>query len=167
MGVFYLCYIFICYTKYNLLFEKTLLYLQYKNIKKYITMKNLILFLMFFLLGNVVFSQSSKTFVKSFQLETNKVLFNIPGNNKVNYWDDNHIKIVFVAKVNLHEETLNQLVKAGRYDLETRIENNVTIIKFIKIVKDLTIKGEKITEFFDFEIFLPKDSEVVSSIDYN
>jgi hypothetical protein len=130
-------------------------------------MKNLILFLMFFLLGNVVFSQSSKTFVKSFQLETNKVLFNIPGNNKVNYWDDNHIKIVFVAKVNLHEETLNQLVKAGRYDLETRIENNVTIIKFIKIVKYLTIKGEKITEFFDFEIFLPKDSEVVSSIDYN
>jgi hypothetical protein len=167
LGIFYLCYIFIYYTKYNLLFEKTLLYLQYKNIKKYITMKNLILFLMFFLLGNVVFSQSSKTFVKSFQLETNKVLFNIPGNNKVNYWDDNHIKIVFVAKVNLHEETLNQLVKAGRYDLETRIENNVTIIKFIKIVKDLTIKGEKITEFFDFEIFLPKDSEVVSSIDYN
>jgi len=128
-------------------------------------MKNLILFITFLLLVNVSYSQSTKTLVKSLKLETNKVLFDISGGKKINYWDDNHIKIIFVAKINLSEDMLNQLIKLGRYDLESKIENDITIVRFVKILKDLIIKGEKVSENFDFEIYLPRESRVVGSID--
>jgi hypothetical protein len=128
-------------------------------------MKNLILFLVFLLSINISFSQSSKTLIKSFELETNKVFFDISGEKKISYWDEKRIKIVLLAKVSTNETILNQFIKLGRYDLESKIGGDITIIKFVKSLRGVVIGGQNITESLDFEIYLPKGVEITNSID--
>lgn len=119
-------------------------------------MKNLILILSFLLIGNIVFSQSEKILTKTFTCETDKVLIDINGIKKINYWESNMIKINLTINVNTIPDNLNSLVKINRYALVSSLENSVLVIKFLKELQKITINNQKLIENFEMEIWLPK-----------
>ncbi|NBO22361.1 hypothetical protein EBU94_03335 [bacterium] len=117
-------------------------------------MKKLILGVLLFL-GTIggVFSQSTKSIIKTVNVETSELLVDVK-NSKVKAltWDKDYVKIVITINASATEQILNNLFATGRYNVETVIENGVTRIVMPKT--NITVKS--ITEFYEFEVFAPQ-----------
>ena len=120
---------------------------------------------MFLTIGTCVFSQSSKTLVKTFSTEATKVFVNFDGNKTINYWDTRLIKIEITINANVSSDILNSLINAGRYELTNNVDNNINVINMFKVKKSIEIGGNKLIENLSIKIWLPKDSELLNSID--
>jgi len=118
-------------------------------------MKNLILTLTFFLVGFTVFGQTTKIFIKSFPYSTNNVTVDIEGDKEIRHWDGNVIKIELTVTASVPNETMNSLVKVGRYDLDCKFENNLSTISLPKLKTIINIGGSKINETVKLIIWLP------------
>lgn len=115
---------------------------------------------MFLLHSLTSFSQTSKTFVKSIPNNSNEVIVNINCDKKVNHWDNNFIRIELMVTSTLPIETLNSLVKIGRYDFDYKVENDYIIITLPKLNNEITIRGERVTEKISITIWLPEFSKI-------
>ena len=118
-------------------------------------MKNLILTLAFFLVSFTVFGQTTKIFIKSFPYNTNNVNVDIEGDKEIKYWDGNVIKIELTVTSSVPNETMNSLVKVGRYDLDCKFENNLSTISLPKLKTIINIGGVKINETVKLIIWIP------------
>jgi len=121
-------------------------------------MKNFILVLTFLLTSFGVFSQSNKTLVKSFTNVTDNVSFEVSCEKTIKYWPNSYVRIEVNISTNYSEELLSSLVKSGRYDLFSKIENGVTLISLPNLSREIVIRGEKIKEKLNLVVWLPENS---------
>jgi hypothetical protein len=125
-------------------------------------MKKLILGVLLFL-GTIggIFSQSTKTIIKTVNVETSELLVDIK-NSKVKTvsWDKDYAKIVIAINSSATEQIISSLFVSGRYNIETITENGLTKIVMPKI--NIIIKS--ITESFEIEVFIPQGVVFVNDL---
>ena len=123
-------------------------------------MKNFILILMFSLVSFYTYSQSNKTLVKSFTNTYDNILVNVQCNKKINYWQNNFVRIELNISTDFSEQLLSSLVKTQRYDFAYTNENNQTIITLPNINREIIVGGKKITERINMVIWLPETKQL-------
>ena len=132
---------------------------MYKYLKKRY-MKNFILILMFSLVSFYTYSQSNKTLVKSFTNTYDNILVDVQCNKKINYWQNNFVRIELNISTDFSEQLLSSLVKTQRYDFAYTNENNQTIITLPNINREIIVGGKKITERINMVIWLPETKQL-------
>jgi hypothetical protein len=123
-------------------------------------MKNLILVLMFSLVSFYTYSQSNKTLVKSFTNTYDNILVDVQCNKKINYWQNNFVRIELNISTDFSEQLLSSLVKTARYDFAYTNVNNQTIITLPNINREIIVGGKKITERINMVIWLPETKQL-------
>ena len=123
-------------------------------------MKNFILILMFSLVSFYTYSQSNKTLVKSFTNTYDNILVDVQCNKKINYWQNNFVRIELNISTDFSEQLLSSLVKTQRYDFAYINENNQTIITLPNINREIIVGGKKITERINMVIWLPETKQL-------
>ena len=123
-------------------------------------MKNLILVLMFSLVSFYTYSQSNKTLVKSFTNTYDNILVDVQCDKKINYWQNNFVRIELNISTDFSEQLLSSLVKTQRYDFAYTNENNQTIITLPNINREIIVGGKKITERINMVIWLPETKQL-------
>jgi hypothetical protein len=123
-------------------------------------MKNFILILMFSLVSFYTYSQSNKTLVKSFTNTYDNILVDVQCNKKINYWQNNFVRIELNISTDFSEQLLSSLVKTQRYDFAYTNENNQTIITLPNINREIIVGGKKITERINMVIWLPETKQL-------
>ncbi len=123
-------------------------------------MKNFILILMFSLVSFYTYSQSNKTLVKSFTNTYDNILVDVQCNKKINYWQNNFVRIELNISTDFSEQLLSSLVKTARYDFTYTNENNQTIITLPNINREIIVGGKKITERINMVIWLPETKQL-------
>ena len=121
-------------------------------------MKNFI-WLLIFLLGSFVsFGQSQKTLIKSFNANVNEVTINIEGNKSVSTWDKLYVRVELIVKTNMRNEILEVLVKNGRYNFESQINNQILTISLPNLKDKIKIGELDLVENFEIKIWLPNET---------
>jgi hypothetical protein len=123
-------------------------------------MKNFILILMFSLVSFYTYSQSNKTLVKSFTNTYDNILVDVQCNKKINYWQNNFVRIELNISTDFSEQLLSSLVKTQRYDFAYTNENNQTIITLPNINREIIVGGKKVTERINMVIWLPETKQL-------
>jgi hypothetical protein len=123
-------------------------------------MKNFILILMFSLVSFYTYSQSNKTLVKSFTNTYDNILVDVQCDKKINYWQNNFVRIELNISTDFSEQLLSSLVKTQRYDFAYTNENNQTIITLPNINREIIVGGKKITERINMVIWLPETKQL-------
>jgi hypothetical protein len=123
-------------------------------------MKNFILILMFSLVSFYTYSQSNKTLVKSFTNTYDNILVDVQCNKKINYWQNNFVRIELNISTDFSEQLLSSLVKTARYDFAYTNVNNQTIITLPNINREIIVGGKKITERINMVIWLPETKQL-------
>jgi len=118
------------------------------------------LILMFSLVSFYTYSQSNKTLVKSFTNTYDNILVDVQCNKKINYWQNNFVRIELNISTDFSEQLLSSLVKTQRYDFAYTNENNQTIITLPNINREIIVGGKKITERINMVIWLPETKQL-------
>jgi hypothetical protein len=127
-------------------------------------MKNFI-WLLIFLLGSFVsFGQSQKTLIKSFNANVNEVTINIEGNKSVSTWDKLYVRVELIVKTNMRNEILEVLVKNGRYNFESQINNQILTISLPNLKDKIKIGELDLVENFEIKIWLPNETTLKEGI---
>jgi hypothetical protein len=127
-------------------------------------MKNFI-WLLIFLLGSFVsFGQSQKTLIKSFNLNVDEVTINIEGNKSVSTWDKLYVRVELIVKTNMRNEILEVLVKNGRYNFESQINNQILTISLPNLKDKIKIGELDLVENFEIKIWLPNETTLKEGI---
>jgi len=132
-------------------------------------MKNLLLTLFALLLvAGTTWGQSEKSIVKSFRHEGSlAVQLAMEGDLEVTHWDETSIRLeVAIEGVNINENILKALLKAGRYSCATETKDGAMIITMPKAHKELVLRGTKQIEKYRFKITVPK-GVVVEQVPYD
>jgi hypothetical protein len=123
-------------------------------------MKNFILILMFSLVSFYTYSQSNKTLAKSFTNTYDNILVDVQCDKKINYWQNNFVRIELNISTDFSEQLLSSLVKTQRYDFAYINENNQTIITLPNINREIIVGGKKVTERINMVIWLPETKKL-------
>jgi hypothetical protein len=127
-------------------------------------MKNFI-WLLIFLLGSFVsFGQSQKTLIKSFNVNVDEVTINIEGNKSVSTWDKLYVRVELIVKTNMRNEILEVLVKNGRYNFESQINNQILTISLPNLKDKIKIGELDLVENFEIKIWLPNETTLKEGI---
>ena len=127
-------------------------------------MKNFI-WLLIFLLGSFVsFGQSQKTLIKSFNVNVDEVTINIEGNKSVSTWDKLYVRVELMVKTNMRNEILEVLVKNGRYNFESQINNQILTISLPNLKDKIKIGELDLVENFEIKIWLPNETTLKEGI---
>ena len=129
-------------------------------------MKNFI-WLLIFLLGSFVsFGQSQKTLIKSFNVNVDEVTINIEGNKSVSTWDKLYVRVELMVKTNMRNEILEVLVKNGRYNFESQINNQILTISLPNLKDKIKIGELDLVENFEIKIWLPNETTLKEGINF-
>jgi hypothetical protein len=126
-------------------------------------MRNLFTLLMFFLVfySQIVFSQSERSFVKSFVAEATNITVDLDGIKEIKEWNESFIRIhVTVGISNFNEDILKRLIALGRYSIESITREGEMILIMPKLMKKVTIKGVFLNEYLSYEVLVPKGTIV-------
>ena len=127
-------------------------------------MKNFIWLLVFLLGSFVSFGQSQKTLIKSFNVNVDEVTINIEGNKSVSTWDKLYVRIELIVKTNMRNEILEVLVKNGRYNFESQINNQILTISLPNLKDKIKIGELDLVENFEIKIWLPNETTLKEGI---
>jgi len=124
---------------------------------------NLTLFL-FLLVSTTMFGQSKteKTLVKSFNLKgNNTVTLDLDGDIEVQEWKGEIMRIqVTIGIENGSNAMLKSLVTAGRYNLQSKEENDGMTIFSPGMKRDVKVRGEKLKESISYIVYAPDNVSV-------
>ena len=127
-------------------------------------MKNFIWLLVFLLGSFVSFGQSQKTLIKSFNVNVDEVTINIEGNKSVSTWDKLYVRVELIVKTNMRNEILEVLVKNGRYNFESQINNQILTISLPNLKDKIKIGELDLVENFEIKIWLPNETTLKEGI---
>ena len=127
-------------------------------------MKNFIWLLVFLLGSFVSFGQSHKTLIKSFNVNVDEVTINIEGNKSVSTWDKLYVRVELIVKTNMRNEILEVLVKNGRYNFESQINNQILTISLPNLKDKIKIGELDLVENFEIKIWLPNETTLKEGI---
>lgn len=102
--------------------------------------------------------QIEKTLVKSFNLKGNNVVFiDVDANVTINEWTQDQMRIIMrVSLDNGSDMMLKSLVKVGRYNLESALEEDGLKIYVPGLNRQVKLRsGVELIEHLDFEIYAP------------
>lgn len=118
---------------------------------------NKIFTLFIFLLVQVCWAQSQKTFIKSLPTAASAIAVQLDGNTEITEWDEQFVRITTTIELtNFSEEILKRLVAIGRYTLETTVKDDVMVINMPKLATKVTIKGQMLNEVLSYKILVPR-----------
>lgn len=124
-----------------------------KRLKFFSTLMSLML------LSQSFFAQSSqRTLVKSFNVQNlDIVTFDIDGQVEIQEWDQPMLRVQMEIKLeNGSDKVLRGLIAAKRFDLDSERINGELKIFSDKLAKNVTFRGEEISENVKFVIKAPK-----------
>ncbi len=106
-----------------------------------------------------------KTLVKSFNLQGKELVeLNLDGDVDVQKWDSPIMRIQMNLSVaNTSESMLKSLIRAGRYNLKSKIVEDALAVYAPGLEREVRIKGHKLDEKISFVVFVPNDTQVVVS----
>ena len=134
-------------------------------------MKNFKIFIPILSLLLVTFSTSAqtaqKTLVKSFNLKGNNVVqIDLAGDVEVKEWDNPIMRIQISVDIeNANSTILKALVKAGRYNLTSKEENDEYVVFAPGVEREVKIKGKTLSENLSYVVFAPKNVLVKTRLD--
>jgi hypothetical protein len=125
-------------------------------------MKNLNL-LILLCLAQIMFGQTHKTFVKSFNTYDNySIMCDLPGDLKIERWDRPYCQLVSGVKItNFGDNILSKLVISKRYEVNVNNELNYTQITLPNIKNFVIVNGVDLEEEFIFVIKVPNHFNVI------
>ncbi|MEM7105149.1 MAG: hypothetical protein AAF502_18575 [Bacteroidota bacterium] len=125
-------------------------------------MKQLWFTLALVLIGSVAFTQSQKTFVKSFNLEGNHaVVLNLDGKVEVKEWSDKLVRVLTNIEVeNSTDATLKALIAAGRYKLVSSKEGGALMLTSTSRAKEVKLRGQVLVEHVTYTVYVPSNVNV-------
>lgn len=127
-------------------------------------MKNIILFISFFIISCTIFAQSEKTLLKSFVLSTNNVFFDFDCEKSISTWDKNYVKFEFIIKSETIQPILDKISQSGRYDFEFRVVDDVQIFSAPKTKLPLRIGEKDLKETYFIKIYIPENVKIVDLV---
>ena len=109
--------------------------------------------------------QAEKTLVKSFNLSGQTAVFlDLEGEMEVITWSEPQMRVQM--KINLqngNENMLKSLVTAGRYNLNTKVENGTYSIVAPGLDRQIKLSGgQMLGEQISFQVFAPKNVSVTT-----
>jgi hypothetical protein len=125
-------------------------------------MKNLILFLLFFVKISTIQSQITKTIVKNIVTQTNNIEVAFNCEKEIKYWDKDQVKLVLDITVNKKEQILSALIKLGRYSFMETTNDNTLYVHIPKLEHHIFVAGLPFEEKLYLTIWLPKNMEIKS-----
>lgn len=127
-------------------------------------MKNLILSIVFLLITFVGYGQSSKTLIRSFNVNTEQVSVEVDCKKTILVWDKTYVRIEMIVTTNFRYEILDVLVKNGRYNFESKMVNQ-TLTIFLPNTKEKVKIGEiELIENFEIKIWLPSENNLKNGL---
>lgn len=123
-------------------------------------MKKIYTILLFFVVLSLS-AQSKKSFVKSVQAVSKKVVIQLSGTSQVNEWQEDFIRITTTVQLtNFSEDILKRLFSVGRYSLVSVPKEGVLYLSMPKVLRPVSIKGIYLNEILNYEIFVPRATTV-------
>lgn len=107
-----------------------------------------------------VFGQYEKTFIRSFNVNSENVIFDIECSKTITTWDKAYIKVELVVNTNFKPEIMDIFVKNGRYNFILDISKGYPIITIPDIKKKIRLQDTDLIETFKMNIWLPENSKM-------
>lgn len=125
-------------------------------------MKNLNL-LILLCLTQIMFGQTHKIFVKSFNTYNNySIMCDLPGDLKIERWDRPYCQLVSGVKItNFGDNILSKLVISKRYEVNVNNDLNHTQITLPNVKNFVMVNGVDLEEEFIFVIKVPNHFNVI------
>ncbi|MEL6866478.1 MAG: hypothetical protein AAFP19_18780 [Bacteroidota bacterium] len=126
-------------------------------------MKNLRIVLILVLIASVAslsFGQTAeKVLVKSFNLKGKDVIvLDLEGEVEVQQWKNDIMRVqMTVALTNRNSTTLKSLIRAGRYNLKSKVDNDACVVYAPGMQRDIRIKGQELKENISFVVYAPEN----------
>lgn len=110
----------------------------------------------------VIAQSAEKTFSKSFNSENkSQVSFELPGAVDVKIWKNTYIRIeITVGLASGNTALLNELANVGRYNLVSKVEDDMLVISAPNLQKQVRIKGEALKETLSYVVYVPEGMKV-------
>ena len=124
-----------------------------KSLKAFLTVFTLIFAI------TIAMAQSEKTLVKSFNLKGMQiVVLDVEGDVEVKEWKNSIMRIQLTISIeNGSESTLKSLVRAGRYNLYSKISEEDFEIFAPGIKKDIKLGGQSLNENISYTVYAPEN----------
>lgn len=127
-------------------------------------MKKLSIFIALVLTTSVVFGQTEKTLVKTFNLQGNTaVALNLNGNVTVEEWGENTLRVhMNISLKNTNVNMLKYLITEGRYNLVLETTDTGLQLTSPGRNKDVVInkEGDVLSEIVTYTVFVPRNVNV-------
>lgn len=132
-------------------------------------MKNLLFILIFsVLLIPASFTQGQKVLIKSFNTDSKELVVDMTGRVLVNEWDENYVRVMSNIEINnFDEKVLMRLLMVGRYSITSETIDGVMKITMPRIADQISIKGEMLEEVLEYQIYVPRGTQVTVIGSYN
>ena len=124
-------------------------------------MKNLILSVLFLFTTLLVFGQSEKILLKSFQLTAENISIDVNIDKTIYNWDKNYIKLELQIKSNISQTSLDKITNLGVFNFESMVENSTQIITIPKLNSDYKINDITPKNTYFMKIWIPTNLQVV------
>lgn len=120
-------------------------------------MKNILTFFLVIVLSTPLFSQASRTFIKTFRIEPGmSISTELYGNVTIQEWGENYVRVQSTVSLkNFTPFTLENLLEVGRYNLESSVDGMNLSIFNKKTQFRIKIQGIDLLEEFNYIIFVP------------
>ena len=102
---------------------------------------------------------TEKTLVKSFNLQgTQVVVLDLDGDVEVKEWKNSIMRIQMTISIEKGtESTLKSLVRAGRYNLYSKVEDGDFQVYSPGMKRDFTVSGQELDENISYIVYTPKN----------
>lgn len=103
-------------------------------------------------------AQSTKTITKSISLDgASSLTVKLEGTVTTQYWNQSYAQVITTIEVeNMKETTLKNLISAGRYDIETKLDKSIMSLAAPKAGQKVTIGGVQLSEKVTYTIMVPE-----------
>lgn len=103
---------------------------------------------------------AEKTLVKSFNLQgSQEVLLDLKGDVDVQEWNNDIMRVqITIGIPNGNEAMLKSLVRAGRYNLRSKTNDEDAYLVFAPgLDREIKLKGQPLKEILSYQIFAPSN----------
>lgn len=109
--------------------------------------------------------EAEKTLVKSFNLQGNQVVvLDLEGAIEVKTWSNDIMRVqMTISHKNTSEAILKSLIKAGRYNLKSEIEEDGLKVTAPGLQREVTIRGKLLDDSVSYVVFAPENVLVKKS----
>lgn len=117
------------------------------------------LFLSIFAVDVANAQAAEKTLVKSFNLKgMNVVTLDLPGEVEVKQWNNPIMRVQMTIEIeHVKEATLKSLIKAGRYNLQSKEGEEEYAVSAPNMNRTVKIGGQELKENISYVVFAPED----------